>query len=59
MIPKNILHLLKELLIVLFFILCCLFNRFCCEAENRIGANDSQEIRDHTFFKGVDWGHIR
>ncbi|XP_054723165.1 serine/threonine-protein kinase tricornered-like [Uloborus diversus] len=35
-----------------------LVQRFCCEAERRIGA-DAQEITRHPFFKGVDWEHIR
>lgn len=34
--------------------------RFCCEAERRIGNSGGvEEIKQHPFFKGVDWDHIR
>ncbi|XP_032816022.1 serine/threonine-protein kinase 38-like [Petromyzon marinus] len=33
--------------------------RFCCEAENRVGANGVEEIKTHAFFEGVDWEHMR
>ena len=33
--------------------------RFCCDAEHRIGAHGIQEVKEHFFFKGVDWEHIR
>ncbi|XP_044534997.1 serine/threonine-protein kinase 38-like [Gracilinanus agilis] len=33
--------------------------RFCIDSENRIGNSGIEEIKDHPFFEGVDWGHIR
>ena len=34
--------------------------RFCREASERLGhAGNVQEIKDHVFFRGVDWEHIR
>ncbi|XP_023226686.1 serine/threonine-protein kinase tricorner-like isoform X2 [Centruroides sculpturatus] len=37
-----------------------LIQHFCCEANLRIGANSGiNEIRQHPFFRGVDWEHIR
>ena len=33
--------------------------RFCCDAEHRIGAHGISEVKEHFFFKGVDWDHIR
>jgi serine/threonine kinase 38 len=36
-----------------------LIQSFCCEKEKRIGSNVIAEIKDHLFFKGVDWEHIR
>lgn len=36
-----------------------LFYSFCCEKEQRIGSNGFDEIRNHVFFQGVDWEHIR
>nr|XP_012998328.1 serine/threonine-protein kinase 38-like [Cavia porcellus] len=33
--------------------------RFCIDSENRIGNSGVEEIKDHPFFEGVDWGHIR
>lgn len=37
-----------------------MIQRFCCEADQRIGSSGSiQEIKQHPFFKGVDWEHIR
>lgn len=37
-----------------------LIQRFCCEADKRIGAaGGCEEIKQHPFFKGVDWEHIR
>lgn len=36
-----------------------LVQSFCCEKEKRIGSNVIAEIKDHPFFKGVDWEHIR
>lgn len=34
-----------------------LFCRFCTNSEQRLGSLD--EIRNHPFFLGVDWDHIR
>lgn len=40
-----------------------IIQKFCCEAERRIGSSGSsggvEEIKQHPFFKGVDWEHIR
>lgn len=36
-----------------------LVQRFCCDAEHRIGASGPDEIKSHRFFRGVDWEHIR
>ncbi|KAL8566854.1 Serine/threonine-protein kinase 38-like [Nucella lapillus] len=36
-----------------------IIQRFCCDAEHRIGANGPEEIKAHPFFRGVDWEHIR
>ena len=33
------------------------FNRFCTDADRRLGSLD--DIRNHPFFLGVDWDHIR
>ena len=33
--------------------------RFCCEWEHRIGAPGVEEIKNNSFFEGVDWEHIR
>ena len=35
-------------------------NRFCCEAEKRLGSHQSMEdLESVPFFRGVDWEHIR
>ncbi|GIY17186.1 hypothetical protein CDAR_388101 [Caerostris darwini] len=37
-----------------------LIQRFCCEADKRMGAGGGvEEIKQHPFFKGIDWAHIR
>ncbi|KAG8182370.1 hypothetical protein JTE90_010736 [Oedothorax gibbosus] len=37
-----------------------LIQRFCCESDKRIGAGGGcEEIKQHSFFKGIDWAHIR
>lgn len=36
-----------------------LIQRFCCEREKRLGGSSNKEIREHQFFLGVDWEHIR
>ncbi|XP_072123489.1 serine/threonine-protein kinase 38-like isoform X4 [Mobula birostris] len=33
--------------------------RFCCGAGDRIGAGGVDEIKNHPFFEGIDWEHIR
>lgn len=37
----------------------CVYRRFCRDAELRLGANGPEEIRQHVFFRGIDWDHIR
>ncbi|CAG2113826.1 unnamed protein product [Medioppia subpectinata] len=37
-----------------------MIQRFCAEADKRIGSGAGiEEIKEHSFFKGVDWEHIR
>jgi len=37
-----------------------LINKFCCDADRRIGSSMGvDDIKAHTFFKGVDWEHVR
>jgi len=37
-----------------------LVQSFCTDANNRIGRqSDIDEIKNHPFFRGVDWEHIR
>jgi len=37
-----------------------LVQSFCTDANNRIGRqSDIEEIKNHPFFRGVDWEHIR
>ncbi|KAL3841319.1 hypothetical protein ACJMK2_019481 [Sinanodonta woodiana] len=36
-----------------------LIQRFCCDAEHRIGGSGIEDIRAVSFFRGVDWEHIR
>jgi serine/threonine kinase 38 len=34
--------------------------KFCCEAERRIGScSGVGDIKQHAFFKGMDWEHVR
>lgn len=34
--------------------------RFCCEAERRLGSQKGiEEVKSVSFFRGVDWEHIR
>ena len=37
----------------------CFVHRFCCDREHRIGMGGVAEIKEHIFFQGVDWEHIR
>jgi len=30
-----------------------------CDAEDRLGANGVEEIKEHPFFRSVDWQNIR
>lgn len=36
-----------------------LIERFCCDANDRLGKHGVEEIKLHSFFKGIDWGKIR
>ena len=36
-----------------------LLKRLLCDAENRLGVNGVQEIKDHKFFEGLDWANLR
>jgi len=36
-----------------------LIRRFCCDKKDRIGKNGVDEIKNHAFFKGIDWDNIR
>ena len=36
----------------------CVGCRFLCDASDRIGSN-IEELMSHTFFRGIDWEHIR
>ncbi|KAL5007847.1 hypothetical protein ScPMuIL_016653 [Solemya velum] len=36
-----------------------LIQKFCCDGEHRLGINGVNEIKSHSFFRGVDWEHIR
>ena len=33
--------------------------RFMCDAEDRLGAQGVDEIKQHPFFRGIDWENIR
>lgn len=34
--------------------------RFCCEADRRLGSQKGiEEVKNVSFFRGVDWEHIR
>ena len=36
-----------------------ILKRLMCDADNRLGRNGIEEIRQHEFFKGTDWDHLR
>jgi len=36
-----------------------LIRKFCCDKKDRIGRNGVDEIKNHPFFKGIDWDNIR
>ena len=33
--------------------------RLLCESERRLGRNSAAEIKEHPFFRGIDWENIR
>lgn len=35
-----------------------LIGRLLCDVDNRLGTKSVQEIKQHSFFKGIDWDHI-
>lgn len=35
-----------------------LIRGLCCDANTRLGKNGVQEIKEHAFFKGIDWDNI-
>ena len=36
-----------------------ILKRFMCDADDRLGAKGVQEIKDHPFFRGMDWTALR
>jgi len=36
-----------------------ILKRLLCDADNRLGANGVQEIKNHPFFRGLDWKNLR
>jgi len=36
-----------------------LIRQFCCDKKDRIGRGGVEEIKNHPFFKGIDWDNIR
>ena len=36
-----------------------ILKRFMCDADDRLGAKGCQEIKDHPFFRGMDWDALR
>lgn len=36
-----------------------LMRKLITEEENRLGRNGAEEIKNHPFFKGIDWKNIR
>jgi serine/threonine kinase 38 len=35
-----------------------ILTRLICDANDRLGKNGAQEIKNHPFFRGVDWENI-
>ena len=35
-----------------------LIQRLLCDADNRLGTHGSSEVKEHAFFRGVDWNRI-
>jgi protein-serine/threonine kinase len=38
---------------------CDFLKRLITDSEIRLGRNGAEEVKDHPFFKGVDWNNIR
>ncbi|CAH8454017.1 unnamed protein product [Heterobilharzia americana] len=38
---------------------CDLMRHLICDRKRRFGRNGIDELKDHAFFKGIDWEHIR
>ena len=36
-----------------------ILKRLLCDVNNRLGSGGIQEIKNHKFFKGIDWENIR
>jgi serine/threonine kinase 38 len=36
-----------------------ILKRLLCDAENRLGSGGIHEIKNHPFFKGLDWENLR
>ena len=36
-----------------------IIRRLMCDAPNRLGVNGIDEIKNHPFFKGIDWKNLR
>lgn len=36
-----------------------ILKRFMCDADDRLGSNGVEEIKEHPFFRGTDWTNIR
>ena len=36
-----------------------ILKRFMCDADDRLGTKGVQEIKEHPFFKGMDWENLR
>jgi serine/threonine kinase 38 len=36
-----------------------ILKRLLCDVDHRLGTNGIDEIKNHPFFDGIDWNHIR
>lgn len=36
-----------------------LIKKLMCESEKRLGSKGAQDIKDHPFFEGHSWDHVR